>query len=231
MISAPEASWASFMISIDEYLPVPTIRREENSLPPRTRFVSFMALPPTHRSHDFHLVARVEPRRRVGALGRDLAVHRDGRVLARDAQVRQQRLHADALRDLALFAVHRDLHPSLASRRASPSLRGRRSARTATKNKTAAPRRVRPYRHSRAVFPSPALPGAGSRGPGPHPVLRNPPPTTTLGVYHSRYTASVIALTAAGFSSDERSPGSLPRYVARITRRMILALRVFGRSR
>src|SRR4051794_19134930 len=29
------------------------------------------------------------------------------------------------------------------------------------------------------MFPSPALPGSGSRGPGPHPVLRIPPPTTT----------------------------------------------------
>src|SRR5207302_1844785 len=146
MISAPEASWASFMTSIDEYLPVPTIRREENSLPPRTRFVSFMALPPTHRSHDFHLVARVEPRRRVGALGCDLAVYRDGRVLARDAQVRQQRLHADALRDLALFAVHRDLHHRFASRRASPSLRGRRSARTATSKPRLAARVAEPPR-------------------------------------------------------------------------------------
>src|SRR5215510_3356053 len=27
------------------------------------------------------------------------------------------------------------------------------------------------------VFPSLELPRAGSRGPGPHPVLRNPPPT------------------------------------------------------
>src|SRR5204862_4179482 len=45
------------------------------------------------------------------------------------------------------------------------------------------------------------------------------------------HTASLTAVTAAGFSSDERSPGSRPRYVARITRRMILALRVFGRSR
>src|SRR4030095_2762954 len=44
MICAPEASWACFMTSIDEYLPVPTMRRDENSLPPMTRFVSFMAL-------------------------------------------------------------------------------------------------------------------------------------------------------------------------------------------
>src|SRR5205809_4191776 len=108
MIWAPEASCATFITSMDAYFPVPTMSREENSLPPRTRFVSFMPLAPAHRSYDFHLVTRVEARRRVGALGRDLAVHRHGRVLALDAQVRQQRLHAGALGDLVLFAVHRD---------------------------------------------------------------------------------------------------------------------------
>src|SRR5437899_10971389 len=50
-IHAVTASWACFMISIDPYLPVPTIRRDENSLPPRTRFVSVMALSPTDRCH------------------------------------------------------------------------------------------------------------------------------------------------------------------------------------
>src|SRR5437773_2308107 len=110
MIWAPEASCASFITSMDAYFPVPTMSREENSLPPRTRFVSFMPLSPTHRSYDFHLVTRVEARRRVGALGRDLAVHRHGRVLALDTQLRQQRLHADALGNLVLFAVHRDPH-------------------------------------------------------------------------------------------------------------------------
>src|SRR3989338_2107032 len=34
------------MISIVAYLPVPTISRDENSLPPRTRFVSAMTLSP-----------------------------------------------------------------------------------------------------------------------------------------------------------------------------------------
>ena len=40
-----------------------------------------------------------------------------------------------------------------------------------------------------------------------------------------------MSSTACGFSSDERSPGASPRYAARMTRRMTLALRVFGRSR
>src|SRR5439155_19766171 len=55
-------------------------------------------------------------------------------------------------------------------------------------------------------------------------------PHEERGEVYRRQVASATAWTAAGFSSDERSPGSLRRYVARITRRMIFALRVFGRS-
>src|SRR5713226_5497922 len=35
------------------------------------------------------------------------------------------------------------------------------------------------------AFPSLELPSAGSRGPGPHPVLRKPPPATTARLYPS----------------------------------------------
>src|SRR5690349_7147557 len=35
------------------------------------------------------------------------------------------------------------------------------------------------------AFPSLELPSAGSRGPGPHPVLRKPPPATRSGLYPS----------------------------------------------
>src|SRR5881392_316887 len=211
MIWAPEASCASFITSMDAYFPVPTMSREENSLPPRTRFVSFMPLSPTHRSYDFHLVTRVEARRRVGALGRDLAVHRHGRVLALDTQVRQQRLHAGALGDLVLFAVHRDPHKQ----------NGRN------------PRRVRPRSSLARHVPfagitqsrfegSRAAPG--SQESSPHGDTRSIPPhhlTARLPARRrsARTTArgrpqwaSVMALRAAGFSSDERSPGSFPRY-------------------
>jgi hypothetical protein len=44
------------------------------------------------------------------------------------------------------------------------------------------------------------------------------------------YDASPIAFTASGFSSDETSAAGVPRYVARITRRMILALELFQRG-
>src|SRR6202022_4942569 len=39
-----------------------------------------------------------------------------------------------------------------------------------------------------------------------------------------------MAARALGFSSDDRSPGSLPVYTERTPRRRILALRVLGRS-
>src|SRR5215472_2436272 len=38
---------------------------------------------------------------------------------------------------------------------------------------------------SRVAFPSLELPSAGSRGPGPHPVLRGPPPAPRAGLYPS----------------------------------------------
>ncbi len=56
--------------------------------------------------------------------------------------------------------------------------------------------------------------------------FHNVPPDLALG---SRPDAAICS-TAAGFSSEVRSPVGRPRYAARITRRMILALRVLGRS-
>jgi Pyridoxamine 5'-phosphate oxidase len=75
-------------------------------------------------------------------------------------------------------------------------------------------------RRTRAARRSSAQSTSCAPGGGPSPGRWLPP-----------YDASPIAFTASGFSSDETSPAGLPRYVARITRRMILALRVFGRSR
>src|ERR1043166_390259 len=81
-ISAPDSSIAWRMTSFVEYFPVPTIKRELNSFPPSTRFVSYMPSSdrfrssPAHRSDDLDLVAVTQLRRRVLALGRDLAVHR-----------------------------------------------------------------------------------------------------------------------------------------------------------
>ena len=84
-------------------------------------------------------------------------------------ELRQQALHGEVVCDLHRRAVHHDGHERENGR--SPHGCGR------------------PVEAS-AVFPSPALPGAGSRGPGPHPVLRNPPPTTV----HWQYTGATAPL-------------------------------------
>src|SRR6266446_2072077 len=151
------------MTSMDAYLPVPTMRRDENSLPPMTRFVSLMASPSrllsaAHRSDDLHSVAVAQHRRRVFALRGHVAVHGHRRVLASDAEMGQEPIDADPVGDFQILAVHHDLH----------------------KQNGRAPSRVRPLV---VVFPSLELPRAGSRGPGPHPVLRNPPPTTSNREY------------------------------------------------
>src|SRR5713101_404515 len=149
------------MTSMDEYLPVPTSRRDENSLPPMTRFVSLMAPPssaltPAHRSDDLYPVALVQHGRLVRALRRHLAIHGHRGVLPLDAQVRQKPLDAHPVGYLPVLAVDHDLHKQ----------KGRPF--------TGAAARV-----SAVVFPSLGLSRSGSRGPGPHPVLRIPPPTTS----------------------------------------------------
>src|SRR3989440_3106386 len=154
-ISAPDSSWAWRMISFVEYLPVPTMSRDVKSLPPRTRFVSCISTA-SHGSNDFHAVTVAQRHRGVRRPRRDLAVHRHRGELALDREVREEGLDAEPVGDLHLAPVDRDLHRDENGR--SPVEGAAASV--------------------RAVFPSPALPGAGSRGPGPHPVLRNPPPTT-----------------------------------------------------
>src|SRR6267142_3954622 len=110
MISVPEASWASRMTSIEEYLPVPTISRDENSLPPRTRFVSYIRLPSPHGAHNLDLVAFRQRHRRVRRLGRDLAVDGDRRVLALDVEQGEQALDGEPGLDIHRLAVDVDLH-------------------------------------------------------------------------------------------------------------------------
>src|SRR5512132_1401615 len=110
MISVPDASCASRMTSIDAYLPVPTMSRDVNSLPPRTRFVSYMPLPSTHGSNDLDLVPFRQRHRRVGRLRRDLAIDGDRRVLALDVEQGEQALDGEPGLDIHRLAVDVDLH-------------------------------------------------------------------------------------------------------------------------
>src|SRR5262249_15590241 len=164
------------MISSDPYLPVPTIKRDENSLPPITSEVSMalLLLPcsATHRSNHLDAVAVLEPDGLELVATGDLTVHGDGRELALHAERGEQALDAEAVRHLHHLAVDRDLH--------RPS--GGPSESVAKKQNDRAHKAGAAV--SGAVFPSLGLSRSGSRGPRPHPVLRNPPPTTTIAVYH-----------------------------------------------
>src|SRR5262245_6765472 len=171
MILVPAASWASRMIAIEAYLPVPTMSRDVTSLPPSTRLVSHMPLPSTHGSYDLDLVAVAELHRGVRRLRRDLAVDGDGRVLALDVEESEQALDGEPGLDIHRLAVDVNRH----------------------RHKRPLPLTGAAVLTPAAVFPSPALSGSGSRGPGPHPVLRNPPPTTTRGVYTRGLLSSRLA--------------------------------------
>src|SRR5258708_39142037 len=87
-ISAPLSSTAARVSAKSLYLPVPTIRRDLNDLPPRSRGESFMFLASVFLSCIFvlsaadevdHLdvVARLDNGVRVAGLGHDLAIYFD----------------------------------------------------------------------------------------------------------------------------------------------------------
>ena len=59
IISAPDASCALTMTAGDEYLPVPTMRREEKLLSAIVKVSEFMRLPAAHKVDDFDLIALV----------------------------------------------------------------------------------------------------------------------------------------------------------------------------
>src|SRR5437867_11313574 len=104
------------MTSIDAYLPVPTMRRDENSLPPITRFVSLMVpsspllSAAAHRSDDLHPVAVAQHGCRVLALRRHITIHGHRGVLAGHAEVVQEPGGADRVGDSHVLADGRALH-------------------------------------------------------------------------------------------------------------------------
>src|SRR5437867_387513 len=113
-ISAPDSSWACRMTSSDPYFPVPTIRRDENSLPPITSDVSMAILlsprTATHRPNHLDAVPILEPDGLELVAARDLAVHGHGGELALHAEAGEEAVDAEAIRHLHRLAVHRDPH-------------------------------------------------------------------------------------------------------------------------
>src|SRR5262245_4867951 len=103
---------ASRMFSNDGYFPVPTMRRDLNSLPPSHRDVSCMAslLSAAHRADDLDLVALGQHRAGVFRFGSDLAVERDGGELAAHAESREEPVDGEPIGKLHGIPVHRQLH-------------------------------------------------------------------------------------------------------------------------
>src|SRR5262245_50186145 len=194
---------ASRISSLVAYFPVPTMRREVNSLLPRVRFVSYMSLLPLaprrpwrrsaaaapHGADDLHAIAVRELGRGIRALGRDVAVDGHRRVLPRHPQLVEQGLHAESVAHVHALAVDRDPHRvSVCQRGSCP--RGM-IPRFPRKRKTAA------AWGAAVILAIHRVPFAGitqSRFEGSRaaPGLRSPPPTA-WPVY--TYTASAMAWT------------------------------------
>src|SRR5262245_44137124 len=113
-ICAPDSSWACFMTSIDEYLPVPTMSRDENSLPPITRLVSYIwtsfSRPSSHGANDLDAVTFAQLQVGVIALGRDVAVDCDREVFPGNTEEDQQSLDRGPGLELHRLSVHRHVH-------------------------------------------------------------------------------------------------------------------------
>src|SRR5262245_18523333 len=105
---------ASRMFSKDGYLPVPTMRRDLNSLPPSHSDVSYMVTSScsspvcsatTHRTDDLDLVAVLQDRVGVVGFRSDLAVHGHRGVLAAHAELGEESVDGEALGQLHRLAV------------------------------------------------------------------------------------------------------------------------------
>src|SRR4030095_11767826 len=108
-ISAPEASMASRMFSNEGYFPVPTMRRDLNSLPPSHSDVSYMSAP-SHGTDDLHAVALREHGVGVARLEADLPVEGHRGVLAADLELAEQTLDGEPFGQLHRLPVHSDGH-------------------------------------------------------------------------------------------------------------------------
>src|SRR6187401_3393429 len=123
-MSAPDASCARCMTAKDEYLPVPTMRRDANSRPAMTRGSAKglgigdwgLVMATTHEIHNFHLVAVLNLRTViVGALD-DVHVVLHGHAAWIDVQLREQSGQRQRTGELVRLAVQRDRHFSSRNR-------------------------------------------------------------------------------------------------------------------
>src|SRR5262245_13572311 len=108
--SAPEASWACFMISKDAYLPVPTMRRDWKVRPPMVSVVENMdLLSASHQGDHLEAVARGEDDLVQTILRNDPPVVLHGHRPCRQAELREKIGERGSRGDGAWLAVRDDL--------------------------------------------------------------------------------------------------------------------------
>src|SRR5206468_11020405 len=168
---------ASRMFSNEGYLPVPTINRDLNSLPPSQSDVSYIW------SSAFSCVTHPPPMgRTISTLSPSLST-----AVAYSAFGVTSRLSATAMYS------RRTRSRCKRSSIVTPSGRSIDLPFTLTtikENRTS--NGCGRWMLGRDAFPSLELPSAGSRGPGPHPVLRKPPPAAHYGLYTVELAAKLL---------------------------------------
>src|SRR6266536_6676492 len=184
-ISAPEASMASRMFSKDAYFPVPTIRRDLNSLPPSHSDVSYISPSSAQPPPIGRTISTRSPSRST-----DWAYWCFGVT---------SRFTATAVYSRRTFRRARS--PSMVSPSGSSiGLPLTMTFMEKTKPHLGGCGGRRPV--SRVAFPSLELSRSGSRGPGPHPVLRKPPPAPHASLYLSLELAGEVLGPGHGHLAD-----------------------------
>src|SRR5436190_4424330 len=112
-ISAPDASWAFTITAGDEYLPVPTIRRDANDLPAMTRLS--MSSSTADEIDDLDAVAVADHGVCIGGALQHVEVVLDRDASRIDVEPAEQLDHRQRLRDLDGIAVDRNVQTTVDS--------------------------------------------------------------------------------------------------------------------
>src|SRR5688500_13922320 len=111
-MSVPDASCALTITAGEEYLPVPTIKRERKDLPAMTRSSIWLLTlsPASDEVHDFHLVALTHLGGVEGGALENHEIVLHGHPARVDVEMRQQRRDRQRPGKLEGVAVQRDAH-------------------------------------------------------------------------------------------------------------------------
>src|SRR2546423_10336298 len=111
-MSAPDAACACAITACDEYLPVPTMSREEKVRPAMVKGVSVISerLSATHEVDDFDAIAVSDQRRRERAAPHNHEVVFDGHAPRIDVEPFEKLLHGQRLLEIVGIPVERNAH-------------------------------------------------------------------------------------------------------------------------